>query len=285
MRYSLGYVFFVALWGVILRLTALKLKNIPHELLLFLIVFYTVIFFHIVNIKNIKSTYIKAWTTNKFDLMLSVSLVSISLGGTLCMPLYFQPSISSFAFITITTCYASFNIFLNNKRKRNLLIFMALLLELVLFYAFHVKQFTTTKFMVMVGATLIIGSAGYTYMVISHRLHGANMTVSEFLMLRFWPLLVILGVIVISRGDLYILSWSIMLNTIVLAFMALVFPVYLSQKGIEKAGPTIHGITIGFVPILVYIFENLFLKINDHSMAVFAIGLAVIIAIQKLCVK
>ena len=285
MRYSLGYVFFVALWGVVLRLTALKLKNIPHELLLFLIIFYTAFFFHIVNIKNIKSTYIKAWTINKFDLILSIGLVTISLGGTLCMPLYFQPSISSFAFITITTCYASFNIFLKNKHKRNLLIFIALLLELVLFYAFHVGQFTITKFMAMVGATLMIGSAGYAYMVISHRLHSENVTVNEFLMLRFWPLLIIFGAIVIIRGDLHMLSWSIMPNAILLAFMALIFPVYLSQKGIEKAGPTIHGITIGLVPILVYIFENLFLKINDHSMAIFAIGLAVIIAIQKLIAK
>ena len=283
MIYSLCYILSVALFGVILKLVSLKTHGIvTTPLLIFLITFYSIIIFNIINIKNIKSTYSKLLTINKIDVFLLPALVSLSLTFTFYIPLYYTPAIHSFAFMAIMSCCASLSMLIKAKTRRNFLVFSAMLTIIVIFYILHLEQMSLTKSILLVVATMTCAITSYLYFVLSYKFNEAGFRSIEVLSFRFWPICIVFGIISFMNGDIYKLPLYIIPETIGVSLITFALPVYFSQKAIEKIGPELHGTMLGFTPLLTFVLENMILKIHDFSMLFFGIAFAVIILCQNL---
>ena len=283
LSYSLSYVIVAALFGIILKLVSLKSHDaLSTSLLIFLVSFNSIVIFHIANRKNLGATYRKLLSLNKIDIFLLPTLVTLSLIGVFYIPLHFTPSLHAFTYTALTSCCASISVFFKFKTRSNLLIFLTLSIIIITFYVFNFGQFTLANFLIMVFATLSCAIVSYSYFVLSYRFNQAGLSAIEVLTFRFWPICIIFGIISIISGELFQMPLYIIPETISVSIITFVLPVYLSQKAIEKIGPHLHGMLLGFVPLLTYILENIILGIHNFSMLFFSLALAAMVLLQSI---
>lgn len=287
MIYSFCYVLLSALFGILLNyMSNITTNQLSNEILIFLIAAYALITYHLINIRNIRKTYRKLLDINKIDIIILLILITISLTGCFYVPIYFNPSTLSFTFMSISSCCASLSLFLKFRDKHNLWVFLVIFIIIITFYVWHYILLPNLfMFFLMVISTLITGIFSYLYFVKSHEFSIAGLSAVEILTFRFWLLFIILGIVCIINGDFLQLTWSILFKIFCVSLLVLVLPIYFSQKGIEKIGPNMHGIILGFTPLLSYILENLILKIHDMSMMFFSTALALTVLAQKLFIK
>lgn len=242
-------------------------NEMPIDLMIFLSSLYAAIFFHLINLKKIKSTYIKV--CDNINLYIYTIVVFLVM-WIVCflIPIYYTPAILMFYATSIPTLLGVISLLKRkSKRKKEILVVILLAFIMVSFMLVLSKEYRGLKYLFLIIGAITAGVTMYVYSILSYKMNRVGFSPSEILAIRFILLVLIPMSWCFYSGSIYEISVDIILNTLIISFLSLIIPIYCSQMSILKVGPDYHSVAMGVTPFLAFIFESLFLN-NKTSILV-----------------
>ena len=276
MIYTILYILASVISGIIIHIIG---NEIPIGLFIFLSTINTMFFFHLINIRSLKKAYKQVFSFKPLlviGTMLSIALSTIS--GVL-VPIYYYPSEFLFSYIAGLALLSGISSYIKNKNKIDRTYIMSLSLILLIFYGFVYNNYAIGKYLIFIVSTLFVSVTTYAYFTLSYKLLQGGLSSIDILTVRLWPLVISSGCFALKENYFQGLSISVFFKTFLFSILLLGFPVFLSQKSIEKVGPNIHAIFMGFIPLITIFAEILFLKQYSSTTAIIVfILLSIILA-------
>lgn len=271
MIYGILYIFSTALSLVFISEFGLQ---IPEELMIFLTILIAVIFFHIVNFGNLRNTYnILLLKQRKLYLINLLSAFAMWL-GTFLIPIYYSPSITVFTMMCILVLSSSIYSYIKTRVNQLIYKVVAIIILLTYFYSTYFVLYPTFKFMGMLLSTVTLGVSAFIYVLSSGRLNQVGVLAKQILAARFWLLLAFSLGLVIKNHSFHLITYTVLLKTAFLCAIALIIPIYFSQKSIEKIGATKSAAIFGLTPIATLLIEVLLQEIKFNSASTLSAGIS-----------
>lgn len=288
MIYLLLYVILTSLSCVIIKLFAMAYSG---DSLLLLSVFYAIIFFHILNFREIVVVY-KILMQKKilyFTLMLSIAIIW---GLTFAGSIFISPTFLSFVIMLIGVVFAMVFEYKKSTTKLNL---FSLLLVVGLFILFMIHlygSYNGSSFGLMLIMFILIGGADYVYASSCYAiLKDKKLSVTQVLAARFWLLLIVsCGYMAYDvKSMLVIKNINFMLigSSFMVALVSFIIPIFLYQKAIHKVGVNLSMTISGVIPLMTFLFEKYIINdsvYTNSSLLYFAIALFLIVCFSKISV-
>lgn len=269
MIFTFFYIFFAAFSSILRGIVGSK---IPIMLTIFLSTLIAIIFFHLINAKNIVNTYKKTLKLKSLYATTAFSILIIWV-GSFFIPVYYTPTIQVFSFMLITSFYGAFFLYLTSRGIRNSLRFYLISIIAIIFYSLYFFNHSWMHAFGMLVATVITGSFGYFYFSNSKKLNQLNISATEILTVRFWPLFAV-SLFFVLKGHQYIfIDASVMKDTALVGATSLIIPVYCAQKSIEKIGPELHAVLIGLAPFSTFYLEKIIFHTVNNTIGYLSIAL------------
>lgn len=260
MIYTFLYMLFTAFSSALRGVVGSK---IPVMLTIFLATLAAIIFFHLVNAKNIINTYRKITSLKKIYFITSLSVL-VMWTGSFITPVYYSPTLQVFTIMAIASFYGSFFLLLKSNNIINFVRFSFVAGILAVFYILYFLNHSLTHSLGMFIITAMTGTFGYVYLVYSSKLSQTGFSASEILAVRFWLLLLVSLFFVLKDHQYVYINLKTISDTLLVGVTSLIVPIYCAQKSIEKIGPELHGILIGLSPFATFMFEKLAMK-NEYN--------------------
>ncbi|MDF7675395.1 hypothetical protein PT286_01400 [Neisseriaceae bacterium ESL0693] len=236
-------------------------QQIPIDTMIMLSSLYALIFFHLLNIGGLKTLYQQLYHHKKLYLiMISVFLVM----WLVCfiIPVYYTPAILMFYATAWPALFGSYKKYRVDKGRLNKYTAVCIALTMMLFYVFLGHVYHGTRYMWLIGGTLLAGISMFLYSTYSFRMNNAGFSPSQILASRFVLLfLFALGWSVYSRNIFHI-NAEVAAQALVVSIASLILPIYCSQISIKRVGPLNHSIAMGVTPFVAFMFEYGYLGKN-----------------------
>ncbi len=213
--------------------------NIPSTLVLFIVTSIAIIYFHLVNVKDIKCVYLSLAKAPFLSINVNLSL-AVTWWATYSGIHYLGASVYNIFYFSITAILASV---LGLDKKKSLHI-------LLLFLVLVLGAFILKLSIMGVAISFLGGIAGFCYRKVSFALSKkADLTSSQVLSVRFWALwCVLLFVAPITYIPHYLDMHAFSLILLV-AFLSFILQNWLNQQGLIKAGVKKSTLILSWTPL------------------------------------
>ena len=250
---SIAYIFIVPIANFV-REDLITKEN--STLFLFFSFLFSLLFFNLINIRNIKKIYTKS-IDNKFDFIKINLFILILWSSSFLAPTYFGAPYSVLMIFSTVGILGTFSRIVKNEDKYgNLQRYFAIAL-----YSTSIILILTHVFSAHVykGFLLSLTSGIFTFLYIrdSQKFSfKSGLQASEILAVRYWGVIVILPFFCINHG--YSLPSHLNLNLFLLctfvAFISMVLPVYFNQKSLYYIDYKLSSAILSFVPFVAWVF-------------------------------
>ena len=275
MLYVILYIILTAVSTIAIHVIG---STMPIMLMIFFSTTIAVVFFTVINIRNIGNVYLLMWENKTSFILLSFTLFCTWFGSFL-IPIYFSPTIHLFTYMTMLSICGSFAIYRQSKKNDYKLKFILLMLTLILFYILLGIQYNGGRYIVLIIATIATGISGFSHIKMSEKFNSLGIKAAEVLAVRFWFLWIFSMGYSIYNGDFMTFKFDYLWQSIIISFICLISPVYFSLKSVEKLGANISSVYMGFTPSVCFIFGIWLLKKQFGYELIFAVLLAIILII------
>lgn len=250
-------------------------SRIPPFFLLFMMSLLAILWFNLINIKTIKNTYTVCF--NNMTLFVSMTFfVGINWLCSIYAPSGSDPFVYLLVNCTTLAILGFLKRFFLDKSKLALLSILLLLLCMIYLYA-HYKIIVHRSLKLGMTLGAIGGVTAYFYAITSNRLQQkGNLSSTQILAVRFWPLFFILSGIVVHK-HLFYLNSKDFVTIIFMAFATLIAPVYFCQQSIRKIGVSKTSMIFSIIPLCVFILYAI--SRHTFNLANFIICLAATVAL------
>lgn len=228
---------------------------------LFFMALCATIWFNLVNYKNLTSLY-KKCTQHKLSYLLVAFTIGINWLCSIFAPNKSDPFVYLAAgFMTIAICG-----FVSNPKKSRFHFYIEWICAVLLVacmismhYSYTMHHNKSTDIGLVLG--IISGISGYYYIVLSNKFSkSANFSSSQILALRFWPLIIILGIFIFSRHLASSLTWDSVFILLFMSFLSLIIPVFFLQQAITKFSASKLSVTLCITPVLTFFIYSISIK-------------------------
>jgi len=225
-------------------------ESLPPLLCLFISILFTVIFFHLVNIKFIPYVYKKIVQAPIHWIALSITIAVIwgvsfygtnEVGGFVFLFIYFISS-AIISYIVLVLNRSNFS-------YHQLISTIGLIILLAIFIGYNLSS------LLGISLAMVGGICSYFYRKISFIIAekcqlsaGQRLTVSYYL-------IILPSVFIIPRSNYELLNLTTITALGGIAILSFIIPLYSNQKGIEYAGPEHHSIISAICPLLTCLLE------------------------------
>ncbi len=275
MIYTLLYIVLSAISFVLIHEIGIDL---PNMLMIFLTTSYAIVMFHLLSARTVLSAYQRIWNFKKAYFILSMAVL-IMCGGTFIIPIYYTPAIMMFTFMIIPCIFGAFFSYQKFRRWVDLFTFLTTLMILIVFYSIYFFVYPFKLFLWMLLGTVVTGIGAYTYFWQSYQLILENFKAAEILAIRFWLLWIVPLFFVLKDHSYLQINEHVLFETFILACASLVFPIFCSQKSIEKNTANVHSVFIAITPFVTFLLEKCVLKTQTNAIGYLSIILALVIIV------
>ena len=256
-------------------------------LLIFLCGFNTLLFFHLINLFSLGKVYTHLFKQDMVLILSAMVFIALATVGSFLVPIYYLPAECLFSYIGGLTLLGSIDSYRKSKHKVDLVQILALSVILCLFYTMIYRYFDFRQYIIFIAATLFVSAVTYGYFVLSYKLYQNGLSSIDVLTVRFWPLVVCSGAWSLGKNHFHQLTVLIFFKIFLMSIVLLVLPIFLSQKSIEKAGPNVHAIFMGFIPLLTLTGDLVFFRQHQLTQLtitfwVLSLLLAIVIATARI---
>jgi len=136
------------------------------------------------------------------------------------------------------------------------------------------NSFQILKYGVLV--TVIGGIVAAYIMKISKRLATKNLSASLVVSLRFYGLLIISLIIIVSNNSQFLVQPIVLIELFSLALVSMALPLFLLQKALKTLNPLYASIIITVIPILTYFLQ---LITGYYSFSALKLGITILFSI------
>ena len=136
------------------------------------------------------------------------------------------------------------------------------------------NSFQILKYVVLV--TVIGGIVAAYIMKISKRLATKNLSASLVVSLRFYGLLIISLIIIVSNNSQFLVQPIVLIELFSLALVSMALPLFLLQKALKTLNPLYASIIITVIPILTYFLQ---LITGYYSFSALKLGITILFSI------
>lgn len=226
--------------------------GIPAKLVLFIVTSIAIIYFHLINAKNILKIYHSAMK-NPFLLIAVNVLLAATWLATYLGIYYLGASVYNIFYFSISAALAASITTLEVKKSHSITLLMCLILVL----AWYLMNLPSTG----VIFSVIGGVSGFLYRHYSYKLSSNNnLSSSQILAIRFWLLwLVLFYLAPLDQTSKYMSLYYVFLILIV-AFISFILQNWLNQQGIIKAGVKRSTTILAFTPLATIACQYVFLR-------------------------
>ena len=254
-----SYVIVSAISNVFINHTT---RSIDPIVTLFYSSIFTIIFFSILNFGELNKNLSLIKENKKPILWLNI------LNAIIWFVIFYSlkvlsPSVFSCLFLGAIPI-SLFMIELRNSRtsKKNNFIIAILLFSIFILMLLLVYQDINSEniLLILKYGTLVtvVGSVVAAFiMKISKELADKNLPASLVVSLRFYGLLIISILIIISNQSQLLIKSTVLLELLILALTSMAFPLFLLQKALKTLNPLYASIMITVIPILTYLLQIL----------------------------
>lgn len=121
--------------------------------------------------------------------------------------------------------------------------------------------------------TIIGGITAAFIMKISKKLADKNLSASLVVSLRFYGLLIISLIIIISNQSQLLIQGTVLIELFALALISMALPLFLLQKALKTLNPLYASIIITIIPVLTYFLQ---LFTGYYSFSVVKLGITIL---------
>lgn len=252
-------------------------QRINSMLLLFMMALITMLWFHVINFGKIKQIYVACFTNVWLFLSLMI-FIAINWICSIYAPSAADPFIYLAANFISQAIFGYVHVFIKTKSKTSLLSMIALVICLIILYNnYEILDGRSIDVGMLLGG--ISGLMGYVYAIFSGKMHQrTDLSSTQILAVRFWFLVIGLGIFIGYNYQLIHLSLTNFFITIGMAFITLIIPIYFLQQTIKKNGAQVMAKMAARVPLVVFVLYSLSqLKFNWGN---FVVCIAITIALR-----
>lgn len=240
------------------------------------------LFFNTINYKHIKKMF-RACINNKISYLIMGLSISINWLSSI-----FAPNVSDpFIYLTISfTTMAIFGfVFIKKNKAIDYYVCSLSILALVLTLAYlHVHYYMdksrSLNFGFIIG--IISGIAAYAYGYSSNKLaKDSEMNALQTLAVRFWPLIILLFVIIKYKHISISISLSDFNILLFMSVFTMIVPNYFNQSSLIKLGVAKRSMFIIITPLLTFIIYSLSMKNFNIENSILAIIITLVLVFSK----
>lgn len=257
--FILAYVIVSAISNVFINHTT---RSVDPIVTIFYSSIFTIIFFSILNFGELTKNISLIKENKKSILWLNI------LNAIIWFVIFYSlkvlsPSVFSCLFLGAIPI-SLFLIELKNSKtsKKNNFIIATLLLSIFILMLLLVYQDISSSNMLQILrygtlVTVVGGVVAAFIMKISKKLADKNLPASLVVSLRFYGLLIISILIIVSNQSQFLIKPTVLLELLALALTSMAFPLFLLQKALKTLNPLYASIMITVIPILTYLLQIL----------------------------
>ena len=253
-------------------------RGINHDILILISAITAVFAFHGINAGKNKQAYLQVIKSTKIRSGIAKVILTTTfmwVGGFI-IPIMYTPFIFVFTYLGLPGLIGAIVLAINTQKP--LYILQACLIGL-LFSVFYMQMFNTyplLKAIIGVVVTMSTGVSLYLYLRYSHKLNHLGISSKQILALRYWLLLLLPLMIVLSRHELGLITLSVGIKCVAIGMGSLVLPLYFGQLCIEKFGSEKYSLLMGFTPLLTFLFQYILIKAELNQIVIaLLLGLAI----------
>jgi hypothetical protein len=218
------------------------------------------LYFNIINKSHLRKMYSDC-LENKKQWVSVMLIVLLMWGTTMIGPGKIGASLFNFIYFawlgTIGFILSSFQSGKENKIK--LYFGLSLVLLLAVNISFELRSSPNVETIYGILLAILGGTASFVYFKQSQYLaKNANLTATQVLAVRFYLSIIVLMIILPKQNIAQFISPINLMYLFLLAFLSLIFPLYFSQKALEKITSEQHAIINSLCPVVTGILQELF---------------------------
>jgi len=254
-----SYVIVSAISNVFINHTT---RSIDPIVTLFYSSIFTIIFFSILNFRELNKNITLIKENKKSILWLNIfnAIIWFIIFYSLK---FLSPSVFSCLFLgAIPISLFIIELRNSNTSKKNNFIIAALLFSIFILMLLLVYQDISEANISQILrygtlVTVVGGIVAAFIMKISKKLADKNLPASLVVSLRFYGLLIISILIILSNQSQFLIKSTVLLELLALALTSMAFPLFLLQKALKTLNPLYASIMITVIPILTYLLQIL----------------------------
>lgn len=255
-----------------------KINNQLHPILSLLIsTLISVLFFNLINLRNLKKIYAIAYSDFLLTLVINLIIAGLWIGSFYSL-YYIDPFSYIFIFSSIPAIISTWI----DKKKRTVCILLSCVF---IFYLAILLTHVNHSYLGILCA-LLSGLASYLYRKVNYfytKKH--SLSASMCLAIRSY------GIIFLSIPILLYLHWfqpatlliygtynQIPMSILIVTLFSFILPLYLNQKALQNSGVHAHNLITSFIPFMV-ILVSYFMGIESTHLLTFKIALSLIFSL------
>lgn len=257
-RYALMYTLCVAIVAIYRQYL---MNNVPPVFILCMSSAISIVYFHSVNILQLKTMYQKIFGEKIlfFKLNIIVALIWISAFYSI---FYSSATLYTYEYFLVGACISL--IFNQDKSKKNMQLCAHIFFIIVPYFLFD-------NYLKGIFLGQLAGSLGYLYNQLSSKIcHKLDLSSTQILASRFWCLFVV-SIIWVKILPNFVINEFQLWNVVGLAFLSFVFQVWLNQQSLLTVGAKKTSYICGLVPLITFLFQGALL--HQWTSSVFVLSL------------
>ncbi|MCH9626615.1 MAG: hypothetical protein S4CHLAM2_02410 [Chlamydiales bacterium] len=240
--FSLGYCFFTAYASVLID----GIDRLPVQLSLFVTSLIALLYFHIVNAKNIALIYKKLFKEPLLFFKVNLTAFLVWLSAYIGI----QQSDASF-FIFVFFMVMGVSAAWRGRHKLYILLMLICILAAIVI---------EPQFYIGFILAVFCGICGYFYHAYAHQVtEKTRIAASQLLAVRFYVLLITL-LFFLPRNSLALISVNDWGTLLIISLSSFIIPLYLAQKGLMRLGVRRHTAILSSVPFITFLIEGVLLR-------------------------
>ena len=256
MIYGLLYVLCMSFSSVLVEKAGLKFS--PALILVFGSLL-ALLYFNLINIKQLKQIYQVCWQHKWETLLINFSVFIIWM-ATVYGIVYAGAAVFIFVFFATIGLSAYLVEYTQQYKKRLLFSIVLIIILLIIMTALHVHPPRASAKLKGILLGILGGAVGYYYLRLSGRLmQKTKMRATQVLAIRFY-LTIILGYFLIPADAITDLTINNIGFIFVIICFNLIIPLYFMQKAVGAVGSEFTALLISCTPLMTAVMETLILQ-------------------------
>lgn len=253
-------------------------SKIDPMLLLFMMVCISMLWFHAINIAKLKHIY-SACLNDAWRFLWVMIFIGVNWLCSIYAPSNADPFIYLAANFVSQAMAGYIDNFIKTKTKVALISFALLAVSLViLYYNYHILAGRSVAIGIWLG--VLGGFVGYFYSMLSARFQlKAQLSSTQVLAVRFWLLLIGLGLYLEYRHQVIRCSVTEFVTLVGMAFLCLIIPIYFLQQALKKNGAQFIAKYAARTPLVIFILYSL--SQREFNLGNFMVCLIIMISLRS----
>jgi hypothetical protein len=220
------------------------------------------LFFNIINFRSLREVYKVCWENKKLWLAIMVTIL-VMWNCTMIAPGLIGASLTNFLYFSWLGMLGFLSLSFQDWQKNHTKFYFALcfLSLIILNICFEIQHTFSKEVICGILLSFIGGTSSFVYFKQSQALaKNTSFSATQILAVRFYLTIIVLSVILPKGSFALYFTLNNLMSLILLAFLSLIIPLYLSQKALEKITAEQHAIINSLCPVITGILQEIIFK-------------------------